>query len=876
MKKILSSLLFFICFFISTAQPPSVRSPASVTAEDYNLWVLRSFRVPCYQDTTAANAASPVIDSLGRDIFTYDIMAKWIRCANSNGTHFWLQLLPSGGSGGTKGWAIGGNPSPILVDGNNNASIGTSDAAIGMLFKTNGTTRFTIPPNGIKDNSSASVKYLGVDTTGGGFRPLAFASAPSSVNIYNSDGTLTGDRTVSTGTHLLNFNYGIHSGMQFDPVNHNFQIETGTNSDMGVNIDGTDQDNVKTNLTGDNIKFTLQDSLNIINLPTAGSTTGYDVALYNTTSGQLKHIAPSSIVSGSAWALTGNSGTTTSNFIGTTDSVPFAIKAFNIQSGGISVANSSTNFGYYSMQSNTGIENTAFGRSAMYTNSTGTYNTGIGAYSLYSNTSGQQNTATGDHSLTFNTTGVSNVANGVTALSLNTTGSYNTAIGAGSQTHSSTAHNNTTLGYHTMHYDTSGVGNVAIGYYAGEGINSGSYNTLVGDSISGIVTGSNNTIVGARITGLSSSLANNIIIGDGAGNIRMQFNSSGNPKLSNVPTGVGAKALRIDGSGNVTSADTTVGGAVSAPNTEVVLGTGTGVTSNNRFTYNPSAVSGAGFFHLAGDGEVIVGANNFDISASSETIIRTDHANNLLILGDADATNNGDALTLNPHSHKSYFDNTSHDTKLGINTSTPTVALESHGDLLLQGAGGNTNFTMTDATQVILSSTDDGQAVELNGTSHYVELLSGANSLNVTSADGVVINTLIGTSSRAVLADASGVLSAPISDARKKKNMIPIANYIDIIGMLRNPNIHGIFYNWIDSARGKAQEIGFTAQMFEGISGLTGTMTKSGDKYLNYDRIPALLWEQNRQQQVMIDDQERRIKNLEAKVTKLCKRRKCK
>jgi hypothetical protein len=44
-------------------------------------------------------------------------------------------------------------------------------------------------------------------------------------------------------------------------------------------------------------------------------------------------------------------------------------------------------------------------------------------------------------------------------------------------------------------------------------------------------------------------------------------------------------------------------------------------------------------------------------------------------------------------------------------------------------------------------------------------------------------------------------------------------------------------------------QIGFTAQMFEGKGlpeGLTGEMT-DGTKYLNYERITAILWEQNRE-----------------------------
>jgi len=134
-----------------------------------------------------------------------------------------------------------------------------------------------------------------------------------------------------------------------------------------------------------------------------------------------------------------------------------------------------------------------------------------------------------------------------------------------------------------LYYVSTGIGNTGIGTTAGGGITTGSYNTFLGDSTGlGITTGNYNTILGAKVIGLSSSLSNNIILSDGAGNIRMQFNSSGNPNLSAVPSGVGTKALRIDGSGNVTYADTTTGG--STPNLQEVLTAGSTLTGDNTVT----------------------------------------------------------------------------------------------------------------------------------------------------------------------------------------------------------------------------------------------------------------------------------------------------
>ena len=76
------------------------------------------------------------------------------------------------------------------------------------------------------------------------------------------------------------------------------------------------------------------------------------------------------------------------------------------------------------------------------------------------------------------------------------------------------------------------------------------------------------------------------------------------------------------------------------------------------------------------------------------------------------------------------------------------------------------------------------------------------------------------------------------------------------MAMLEDDSVRGISF---DMKSDGDHQVGFTTQMFKGIKGMTGTMTASGAGYLNYDRIPALLWEQNR---VLL----RRIKELEAKL----------
>jgi hypothetical protein len=120
-------------------------------------------------------------------------------------------------------------------------------------------------------------------------------------------------------------------------------------------------------------------------------------------------------------------------------------------------------------------------------------NTALGEFSLYSNTTGNQNTGIGFGGLFSNTTGQQNTALGNVAMNTNTTGNNNTAIG-----------------FSTLISNSTGSNNTVIGSSAG----------------SSITTGSNNTIIGTYSG--TPSLANNIVLADGAGNIRYQWNGTNN------------------------------------------------------------------------------------------------------------------------------------------------------------------------------------------------------------------------------------------------------------------------------------------------------------------------------------------------------------
>lgn len=194
-------------------------------------------------------------------------------------------------------------------------------------------------------------------------------------------------------------------------------------------------------------------------------------------------------LTGFAWRLTGNSGTTAgTNYIGTNDGAGLMFKVNGTQAGYIDLG-----------------QNTSLGISSLV-NNIGSSNVAIGVASLFSNTTGYNNTAIGSSTLAHNTTGYENTAIGVDAIGANVsiTGHHNTGLGANSLFLFSGSGN-----------DNTGVGASALG-----GLISGSLNTAVGEGADvPSTTGSNqlsicNLIYGAGMDGIGTSISTgNIGIG---------------------------------------------------------------------------------------------------------------------------------------------------------------------------------------------------------------------------------------------------------------------------------------------------------------------------------------------------------------------------
>lgn len=140
--------------------------------------------------------------------------------------------------------------------------------------------------------------------------------------------------------------------------------------------------------------------------------------------------------------------------------------------------------------------NSAFGVSALLSNTTGVSNTAVGFEALKFNLTGISNTAVGDQALEFNTASA-NTAVGAASLLLNTTGSSNTACGGGTLSANLIGSSNVALGANALLVATND-GNTAVGATA----------------LSTLTTGVNNTGVGFNAQPSTATVSNTITLGN--------------------------------------------------------------------------------------------------------------------------------------------------------------------------------------------------------------------------------------------------------------------------------------------------------------------------------------------------------------------------
>jgi hypothetical protein len=193
---------------------------------------------------------------------------------------------------------------------------------------------------------------------------------------------------------------------------------------------------------------------------------------------------------GNDWSISGNTGTVdATDFIGTTDNVPFNVRVNNLPSGKIDPTLLNSSWGYRAFRTNTtGSKNVAVGYQALQSNTDGYHNTAVGTTALQASaTSGGYipygNTAIGSTALAQATNAVGNTAVGYASLPavLNgTTGNFNTGVGFSALYNLNSGTMNTALGTTAGQSTVTGSGNTFLGKDAGVGANNMNYSISIG------------------------------------------------------------------------------------------------------------------------------------------------------------------------------------------------------------------------------------------------------------------------------------------------------------------------------------------------------------------------------------------------------------
>lgn len=257
-----------------------------------------------------------------------------------------------------------------------------------------------------------------------------------------------------------------------------------------------------------------------------------------------------------------------------------------------------------------GVNNTFIGAQAGDSVTTGNYNTVIGDQAAASLVGGSNNTVVGSQAMTTSTAGTGNTVIGREA-GKNLTGDYNVVIGfqagdiattmgnsvligayAGAVT-TAGSNNMVGVGYAALNNLTTGARNTAVGNYAGANNQTSADNACFGDSAGRQATGANNTLLGSQAgvavtTGGSNTFvgkgagsvvttgANNTVVGlyvgtaamtgqvilaDGSGNRRIQFNENGALSFNGTDFGTAGQILQSNGAGAVPTWVTGGGGS---------------------------------------------------------------------------------------------------------------------------------------------------------------------------------------------------------------------------------------------------------------------------------------------------------------------------
>jgi len=348
-----------------------------------------------------------------------------------------------------------------------------------------------------------------------------------------------------------------------------------------------------------------------------------------------------------SWSLTGNAGTTNSNFVGTSDDRPLIFRVNNQSTAGFTGygGNYNVSFGFRSFNPfNAGWDNTAFGAQTLTYNTTGIRNVAIGTYALDMNYSGQDNVAVGEsasgrqngavsftvsvgRAALMNNQTSGNTAIGFEAGASNSTGEALTATGFKALRNNSTGGNNTANGFNALINNSTGWNNTAVGAWSLVGNTTGNHNTTIGmKSLYSNTTGEYNTAIGVQALELNTAGIWNVGLGSGA----LNQNTTGS---LNTAGGTSALWSNRTGSFNTAFGQEALAGSYDGNNN-------TAIGFHAMFsTDNSSGAGGRAFGHSSNNTAVgyealrDVGTGNYNVGVGVHSLLSNNSGGGNVALG---------------------------------------------------------------------------------------------------------------------------------------------------------------------------------------------------------------------------------------------------
>jgi hypothetical protein len=198
---------------------------------------------------------------------------------------------------------------------------------------------------------------------------------------------------------------------------------------------------------------------------------------------------------------------------------------------------------------------------------------------------------------------------------------------------------------------------------------------------------------------------------------------------------------------------------------------------------------------------------------------------------------------------------------VGINTTNASapLAFQDSNALKIQFNGNAANYYGIEK-QAAIAGGDGLFKFESGKTSagEFAFSTGGTNRVIISASGVVTISNLSGTGTRAVLADSTGVLSAPVSDISVKQNISPIGYGLNEISKM-NP----VWFDFVDEYKnyGEGRQNGNIAQeMAEIIPEAVFITPSTGKMGINYDQLHAVYIKAIQELKAEIEDLKAKIK----------------